>query len=397
MDKYGEDTKLIFNLENQGGDAYSLRYDMTVPFARYVASKKIANYKRFTIGNVYRRDNPSKGRLREFTQADIDITGVFKGMKLIYEAEIIKAADSILGGIRRCFSPYKVELGNYRIKYNDRRIIWGMLDLLEIGDENKMPICSTIDKFDKLNEEEFLAELESKGMRKKKELLNLLKEDGNEALRQLEAMASGKENERMAAMREAIGDLEELRKLQVIFGVETVKFDLTLARGLTYYTGMIIEAVFEDAEVGSVAGGGRYDKLVYELSGFDTPCIGFSIGVTRVMHAVMAQSKTSELERLIETSVLVGSAFGDMFEKKMELLSRIRQEFSACVVPGTNLDFRGQIEYGRKKNYKLVVLTGEKEAEVGKVVVYDIGSNKKSEIDERDLMDVLRDTLGNKN
>uniref|UniRef100_A0A8C4GHN8 histidine--tRNA ligase n=1 Tax=Dicentrarchus labrax TaxID=13489 RepID=A0A8C4GHN8_DICLA len=148
--KYGEDSKLIYDLKDQGGELLSLRYDLTVPFARYLAMNKITNIKRYHIAKVYRRDNPAmtRGRYREFYQCDFDIAGQYDAM--IPDAECLKIVHEILS---------ELDLGDFRIKVNDRRILDGMFAVCGVPDDKFRTICSTVDKLDKLPWEEVKKEM----------------------------------------------------------------------------------------------------------------------------------------------------------------------------------------------------------------------------------------------
>uniref|UniRef100_A0A8C2WSN8 histidine--tRNA ligase n=1 Tax=Cyclopterus lumpus TaxID=8103 RepID=A0A8C2WSN8_CYCLU len=148
--KYGEDSKLIYDLKDQGGELLSLRYDLTVPFARYLAMNKITNIKRYHIAKVYRRDNPAmtRGRYREFYQCDFDIAGQYDAM--IPDAECLKIVHEILSGL---------DLGDFRIKVNDRRILDGMFAVCGVPDDKFRTICSTVDKLDKMPWEDVRKEM----------------------------------------------------------------------------------------------------------------------------------------------------------------------------------------------------------------------------------------------
>ncbi|KAK1904334.1 Histidine--tRNA ligase cytoplasmic [Dissostichus eleginoides] len=150
--KYGEDSKLIYDLKDQGGELLSLRYDLTVPFARYLAMNKITNIKRYHIAKVYRRDNPAmtRGRYREFYQCDFDIAGQYDAM--IPDAECLKIVYEILS---------ELDIGDFRIKVNDRRILDGMFAVCGVPDDKFRTICSTVDKLDKMPWEEVRKEMVS--------------------------------------------------------------------------------------------------------------------------------------------------------------------------------------------------------------------------------------------
>uniref|UniRef100_A0A671LCH4 histidine--tRNA ligase n=1 Tax=Sinocyclocheilus anshuiensis TaxID=1608454 RepID=A0A671LCH4_9TELE len=269
--KYGEDSKLIYDLKDQGGELLSLRYDLTVPFARYLAMNKITNIKRYHIAKVYRRDNPAmtRGRYREFYQCDFDIAGQYDAM--IADAECLKIVYEILN---------ELDLGDFRIKVNDRRILDGMFAVCGVPDEKFRTICSTVDKLDKMAWEDV-----------KKEMVNEkgLSEDVGDRIGEYVSMQGGQDlaerllqDRKLSQNKQACAGLTDMKLLfsylELFQVTDKVVFDLSLARGLDYYTGVIYEAILSQTipalvstpaeqngadeagvNVGSVAGGGRYD------------------------------------------------------------------------------------------------------------------------------------------
>jgi histidyl-tRNA synthetase len=345
--KYGEDSKLIYDLADQGGEICSLRYDLTVPFARWLAmNRDVQNIKRYHIAKVYRRDQPAmtKGRMREFYQCDFDIAGIYDPM--LPDAEIVRITTEVFEGLGWN--------GRYTIKLNHRKILDGIFEVCGVPAEKIRTISSAVDKLDKLPWEEVRKEMtEEKGLdgsvadkigeyvvqKGQKDLLSKLLADP--LLTANESMKAG-----MAEMGLLFDYLEAFNCL------DNVSFDLSLARGLDYYTGLIYEVVTEGSAplattsaataappkgskkpsggkagadfdedrssdpsigVGSVAAGGRYDNLVGMFSGKNQiPCVGISFGVDRIFSitkARMAADKNSELVRNNEVDVYV-MAFG---------------------------------------------------------------------------------------
>uniref|UniRef100_A0A8C7MDM3 histidine--tRNA ligase n=1 Tax=Oncorhynchus kisutch TaxID=8019 RepID=A0A8C7MDM3_ONCKI len=293
--KYGEDSKLIYDLKDQGGELLSLRYDLTVPFTRYLAMNKITNIKRYHIAKVYRRDNPAmtRGRYREFYQCDFDIAGQYDPM--IPDAECLKIVHEILS---------ELELGDFRIKVNDRRILDGMFAVCGVPDDKFRTICSTVDKLDKVNP--------------------LVSEEAADQIGQYVSMQGGMDlAERL--LQDAKMSQSKQAYLQLFQVTDKVVFDLSLARGLDYYTGVIYEAILtqngpvnvaatqngveEKAEEGvsSMAGGGRYDGLVgmFDPKGRKVPCVGVSI--ERVF-SIMEQKAEVRKGHYQTTQVMVASA-----------------------------------------------------------------------------------------
>jgi hypothetical protein len=248
--------------------AATCRYDLTVPFARYVALNGIGQIKRYHIGKVYRRDNPAmaRGRFREFYQCDFDIAGSHSGM--VADAEVVKVLDEILS---------ELDIGNYVIKLNDRRLLDAIMEVSGVPASKFRPICSAIDKLDKAEWGEVRREMiEDKGLSEPVadlvgEFVSLRGAPG-EMLQKLNALP------KLTAHAGAVAALADLKVffelLKAMRGLEKVSFDLSLARGLDYYTGVIYEAVLmsgkkdesgQEVHVGSVAAGGR--SVLF-------PCVG---------------------------------------------------------------------------------------------------------------------------
>jgi histidyl-tRNA synthetase len=279
MGKYGEESKLIYDLQDQGGELISLRYDLTVPFARFMYSHNLPSIKRYHIGKVYRRDNPqmSKGRYREFYQCDFDIAGPSYG-RMIPDSEVLKVVTEILSNL---------PIGNFVIKLNHRKLLDATIELSGIPSTIFKQVCSSVDKLDKEPWEEVRKELLSKGVTEEQadELWTYVKlKDKPWGL--YEVLAS---NEKVLAnekAKEALEDLKILFEYLDIFEIsDCMSFDLSLARGLDYYTGLIYEAVLTDTDkVGSICGGGRYDNLLGMFLSKSIPAVGVTIGIERIFN-----------------------------------------------------------------------------------------------------------------
>jgi histidyl-tRNA synthetase len=278
--KYGEDSKLIYDLADQGGERLALRYDLTVPFARFLAVNAVGNIKRFHIGKVYRRDQPalSKGRYREFYQCDFDIAGVYG--RMVPDSECLAVACEILDAL---------PIGDFGIKLNHRRLLDAILDICGVPSEKFRTICSAVDKLDKEPWEEVRREMvEDKGL--SGEVADKIGEfvvlKGKPWDMYNSLMAEKKFGDHTGAL-EAMEDMRILFEyLEAMDKLKFISFDLSLARGLDYYTGVIYEAVCMNGntQVGSIGGGGRYDYLVsmFQEAGKVTPTVGVSVGIERV-------------------------------------------------------------------------------------------------------------------
>lgn len=318
--KYGEDSKLIYDLQDQGGELCSLRYDLTVPFARWLAMN--SNYpqvSRYQIAKVYRRDQPvvSRGRYREFYQCDFDIAGEYEPMTT--DAEILLI-------IVEAFEALQMDI---TIKINHRRILDGMFAVAGVSEDKIRAISSAVDKLDKLSWGEVKQEMvEQKGLPESvaDQIGQFVRNRGNLA----EILGSLKADEKLAAnedVKSGINDMARLLSYLEAYDIaDKVSFDLSLARGLDYYTGVFFEVVTslpnakeagtnKEPQVGSIAAGGRYDKLVGMYCDRDVPNVGVSFGVERIYTILNAREPKKKGESAIaqDFDVYVVAAGGDGF------------------------------------------------------------------------------------
>ncbi|KAH7416973.1 histidyl-tRNA synthetase-like protein [Cadophora sp. MPI-SDFR-AT-0126] len=431
--KYGEDSKLIYDLADQGGEICSLRYDLTVPFARWLAmNRDVQNIKRYHIAKVYRRDQPAmtKGRMREFYQCDFDIAGTYDPM--LPDAEVIRITTEVFEGLG-----WK---GAYTIKLNHRKILDGIFEVCGVPTDKIRTISSAVDKLDKLPWAEVRKEMtEEKGL--EPEIADKIGEyvilKGQKDL-----LARLKADEKLAAnesMKAGFADMELLFEyLEAFRALDNVSFDLSLARGLDYYTGLIYEVVTEgssgsvplvststapaappksskkpskageDADedrssdpsvgVGSVAAGGRYDKLVGMFSGKNQiPCVGISFGVDRIFSitkARMAAEKNAVQVRNNEVDVYVmafgGKGFTGLLKERMDICSRlweagIKAEFLYKVKPKLPNQFRAAEVNG----VPFTIVIGEDEVAQGKVKIKEMGLREGHPEKEGILVDLV--------
>ncbi|KAF7227921.1 histidine--tRNA ligase isoform X2 [Nothobranchius furzeri] len=399
--KYGEDSKLIYDLKDQGGELLSLRYDLTVPFARYLAMNKITNIKRYHIAKVYRRDNPSmtRGRYREFYQCDFDIAGQYDAM--IPDAECLKIVHEILS---------ELELGDFRIKVNDRRILDGMFAACGVPDDKFRTICSTVDKLDKMSWEDVKNEMvNEKG----------LSEQAADLIGEFVSMQGGRDlaerllqNPRLSQNKLACSGLSDVKLLfsylELFQVTDKVVFDLSLARGLDYYTGLIYEAVLTQAglsgdtlngaedsvSVGSVAGGGRYDGLVgmFDPKGRKVPCVGVSFGIERIF-TIMEQKAESSADkvRTTEVQVLVASAQKNLLEERLKLVTDLwKAGIKAEVMYKKNPKLLSQLQHCEESGIPLVAILGEQELKDGVVKLRVVATREEVDFSRADLIREIR-------
>ena len=414
--KYGEDSKLIYDLADQGGELCSLRYDLTVPFARWLAmNSSIQNIKRYHIAKVYRRDNPAmtKGRMREFYQCDFDIAGVHDPM--LPDAEIIRITCEIFEGLG-----WK---GNYTIKINHRKILDGIFQVCGVPTDKLRTISSAVDKLDKSPWDVVRKEMtDEKGL--DGEVADrigeyVVQKGGKDLLQKLQKDERLTSNESAKA---GLADMDLLfTYLQSFDVLDRISLDMSLARGLDYYTGVIYEVITEGSApqtqeeqklqnagkreskankyasnidgdedrsndptvgVGSVAAGGRYDNLVSMFSGKQQiPCVGISFGVDRIFaitkqrlatDASAAPIRTNEVD--VYVMAFGGKGFDGLLPQRMEVAKRlwdtgIKAEFSWKVKPKLPQQFKAAEVNG----VPFAIILGDDELAAGKCKIKEMG------------------------
>ena len=411
--KYGEDSKLIYDLSDQGGETCSLRYDLTVPFARWLAmNPQIQSIKRYHIAKVYRRDQPAmtKGRMREFYQCDFDIAGAYD--RMVPDAEIIRIICEIFG--ERGLGWTSAKGGGFTVKLNHRGVLDGVFQVCGVSQEKIRSISSAVDKLDKSPWEEVRKEMvDEKGLMPEvadKVWEFVQRKGGRDVLEGL------RKDERVMANESLVKGLEDMGLLfgyLEAFGVlDRVEFNLSLARGLDYYTGVIYEVVTEGSAppstlgdkgskpakknkeldedrsndptvgVGSVAAGGRYDELVGMFSGkAQIPCVGISFGVDRIFSitkARMEADKNAASVRPTEVDVFVmafgGKGFTGLLLERMQVAkilwdAGIKAEFAYKQKPKLPAQFTA----AERNGIPFAVILGEDEQAQGKVKIKEMG------------------------
>ena len=440
--KYGEDSKLIYDLQDQGGELCSLRYDLTVPFARFVAMNptEYGNIKRYHIAKVYRRDQPAmtKGRFREFYQCDFDIAGSYDAM--VPDAECLCVLVETLDAL---------DIGSFTVKVNHRKILDAIFAVCGVPEDKIRTISSAVDKLDKSPWADVKHEMvEVKGLEESvaDQIGTYVQQrGGRELIAKLQGDAVLTQNQRAV---EGLTEMELLYQYLDVYGVtDRLSFDLSLARGLDYYTGVIYEAVTalsappsmtaassdnkdesekkkkknvatENGEldestvgVGSIAAGGRYDHLVGMFSGSKrpdaVPCVGVSIGVERVFSILMQRiqemqargERSSVRQKEVEVFVL---SMGDglLLERmrvcKMLWDAGIKAEF----LPKKKPKMQQQFAVVDKEQIPFAVLLAPGEWANGTVRVKqqigkdEAGDDKGTEVPLTELTSFIRSKLG---
>ena len=394
MGKYGDEgDKLLFKIQNSG-DYFNgitdeellsrnavklaskfcekgLRYDLTVPFARYVVMHRDEisfPFKRYQIQPVWRADRPQKGRYREFYQCDADVVG---SNSLLNEVELVQMIDRVFGkfGVR------------VSIKINNRKILTGIAEI--IGEADKIvDITVAIDKLDKIGLENVNAELASKGIPQeaidKLQPIILLSGSNEEKLETLKTVLATSE-----AGLKGVEESEFILKTVSALGVKSeVELDLTLARGLNYYTGAIFEVKALDVQIGSISGGGRYDNLtgVFGMDGMSG--VGISFGADRIFD-VLNQLDLYPKEAVNGTELLFVN-FGDKEAAYcLPILTKVREA-------GVRAKMKKQMGYANDKQIPFVAIVGENEMNEGKLTLKNMTTGEQSLVTPDELLAVVK-------
>ena len=401
MGKYGEEgDKLLFKILNSGdylkpvGDEElternctrlasklcdrGLRYDLTVPFARFVVQHRdelTMPFKRYQIQPVWRADRPQKGRYREFFQCDADVVG---SDSLWNEVELLSLIDTVFRNlkIRTC------------IKLNNRKVLSGIAEV--IGEADKLiDITVAIDKIDKIGIDKVNEELSQKGL-------------NDEAISRLRPLLelSGSNSEKLQTLSELLASseiglkgIEELK--EVLDGIDTlghecdVELDVSLARGLNYYTGTIIEVKALDVEIGSITGGGRYDNLtgVFGMSGLSG--VGISFGADRI-YDVLNQLNLYP-EEISNTVKVIFVNFGQAEAvQSAKYIAQLRQQGISAELYPDSTKMKKQMNYANDNKIPFVAIIGETELQDGTIAVKNMNSGEQKTMSINELIDALK-------
>ena len=400
MGKYGEEgDKLLFKIQNSG-DYFKdltdeellsrnatklackfcekgLRYDLTVPFARYVVMHReelSLPFKRYQIQPVWRADRPQKGRYREFYQCDADVVG---SDSLLNEVELMQIVDTVFSkfGVRVC------------IKINNRKILTGIAEM--IGQADKIvDITVAIDKLDKIGIENVNAELAEDG----------IPADSIEKLQPIINL-TGTNAEKLQTMREVLKDsetgLKGIEETEFILNTlanlglqNEVELDLTLARGLNYYTGAIFEVKALDVQIGSITGGGRYDNLtgIFGMPGLSG--VGISFGADRIFD-VLNQLDLYPKEAVNATQVLFVNFGEKEAQYSLPIIAQLRKAGIRAEIYPDSTKMKKQMSYANAKEIPFVAIIGETEMQEGKVMVKNMTTGEQQPVAKEDIVSVL--------
>jgi len=383
--KCGEDVeKQIFKFKDKGGRDVGLRFDLTVPFARVVAQNPNLPkpFKRYCIARVWRYERPQTGRYREFWQADVDIAG---SSLPDADAEVIAVAiDALIA----------LGLKNIEVRLNNRKILEGMALKIGVPADKVLDVFRAIDKLDKIGLEGVMKELSLRGVSREisEKLLEFISITGKD-MDVLEKARSLLRGSRIG--EEGVEELVSILSILEAYDVRKyVKIDLSIVRGLDYYTGPIFEYVLKE-EVGgepfrlAIAGGGRYDNLIELYGGSHVPATGVSLGVERIMEVL--NDKVLEAKETL-TKVYVTPVKEEARLEAMKIAQKLRQANIATDVELMGRKLDKSLEYADKRNIPFVIIVGPKDLKEGFVVL----KNMKTGVQERIKISKIVESLEEK-
>lgn len=378
----GETEKQIYSF-SKGDSNICMRFDLTVPLAKYVASNfdnLSFPFARYQIGKVYRGEKPQKGRFREFYQCDIDVIGK-NTLSLYYDAEI----PSIMYKIFK-----ELDIGKFKIFVSNRKILLGLIEELNLK-EQSAEILRLIDKFAKIKEEDFILTLrldfkiEEEKINK---LLEFIKIKGSPE-NQLEKLRNMNiENENFIS---GINELEQVVKYMRAFNVEDEYFDinLSIARGLDYYTGTVYETFITGYEkLGSVCSGGRFDNLAGFYTKEKLPGVGMSIGLTRLFYQLKENKLLKEEKGAISKAVIL--PMGNTIDECIKIGNILRSEGINNTIYFEDTKFKNKILYATKLNAKYAIIIGEDEVKNNTYTLKDLNKFEQKSVDLNELLQILK-------
>ena len=380
--KGGEEVEAeTFKFTDKGNREVGLRFDLTVPLARIVATNPHLPkpFKRYALGKAWRYDRPQAGRYREFEQADVDIIG---SKSPAADAEVVLIALEFL----------RVVLGgDYIIRINNRKVLRGMTEKAGVPDDQAFECFRAIDKLDKIGKDGVLKELKDRGIDEKQSefLIDAISIRGSGTT--LQKFRNLLEDSEMG-----IEGVDELTLMAEIFedsGVsDLVEFDMSLARGLDYYTGPVFEGRYlGKPAVGSILGGGRYDRLIEKFGGQATPATGISLGIGRLIEVVIARGGTENLTRKLD--VFIAPIKRPMLRYATSFQTKLVRQGVSCEVDLMDRPLKKLLQQADLKNAKFVVIVGERDIEKGEVSVRNMTTKKTDQVKLDSLTEFLLKAL----
>ena len=377
----GETEKQIYRF-NRGDTDISMRFDLTVPLARYASqyyNDLAFPFKRYQIGKVYRGERPQKGRFREFYQCDIDVIG--ENLSLNYDAEIPTLIYTLFK---------ELNFGKFTIRMNNRKVLNGLFNELNLADKSS-DVLRAIDKLEKIGED---------GVREELQLLDIDKDTIDKIITFVSI--KGTNDEIVKALldldienpmfQEGVNDLKETVKKIRLFGVEEDYFtiDLTIARGLDYYTGTVYETKLDDYPgLGSICSGGRYDDLTKYYTDQKLQGIGISIGLTRLFSQLLEVGIIASKEKTL-TKVLIIPFSKENMEYSIEISNALRSNNIICDIYYEEKGFKQKLKYANRLNIPYICIIGEDEEKNKKVALKNMETGEQEVLTIEEMLKKLK-------
>ncbi len=369
---YGEDAvKELFKIE---GEDFALRYDLTIPLARFVAGNTSMPmpFRRYHISRSWRKEEPQRMRYREFVQADIDIVG---SDAIESESEILAAESIALG---------ELGINDYELTINSRVILNGILTFFNIPEDKHIGVIRTIDKMHKIGIDELINRISALGV------------EGNTSRKLVEFITQEQDNEKkietlIANIPSIKGEVEKIRKLMTLLETyalgSKIVLDLSLARGIDYYTGMVWEFIpFENGKrLPSLGGGGRYDKLIGIFAKKEVPAVGSTLGIDRVMDVVKSDFATKSYAKLY-----IATIGDDTYDYALGFANASR---SAGIYSDLNITTRSiskQLDYANALGIRYVAIIGEQEKTLNKIKLRDMLSGNEELLSAQECIEQIK-------
>lgn len=382
--KGGEEVEAeTFKFTDKGDREVGLRFDLTVPLARIAATNPHLPkpFKRYAIGKAWRYDRPQAGRYREFEQADVDIIG---GSSAIADAEVVLVA---LEFLRRIFGK------KYVIRINNRKVLKGLTENAGVNDDLAHECFRAIDKLDKIGKEGVLKELAERGIGKKSTefLIKAIEISGNDQ--------AALDEFRKLMGRSAIG-LEGVDELELMFNVfreagvsGEVLFDMSLARGLDYYTGPVFEGRYLGRpKVGSILGGGRYDHLIGRFGGEPTPATGISLGIGRLIDVLLPKKGMDDL--IPRLDVFIAPISEPLIPMAISIQQALVRLNVSAEVDLMGRSLKKQFEAADARDARYTLIVGQRDVEQGEISLRDMKSKETMQIKIADAANAIKDKVG---
>lgn len=378
----GETEKQIYRFE-RGKNDLSLRFDLTVPLARYVAEHEgqlVFPFRRYQIGKVHRAERAQAGRFREFYQCDIDVIG----------SESVAADAEFPAVINDIFEQFA--FGEFTIHINNRLVLNGFFAGIGLADVSA-DVLRVVDKIEKISRQDFMAELRELGLSEKQVLqvvaFTEISGSNDEILSQLESMKNEIDSDDFTL---GTTKLRELLAMLRNMGLpeQRIQLDLRIARGLDYYTGVVYETTLDDyPEVGSVCSGGRYDNLAENYTRTRLPGVGVSIGLSRLFYKLREAGVVSSHRQTLARCMV--AAFNDaQFGEALQIVAELRRAGVATILNTESVPLKKKLRYADRLGIPLVVLIGEEEVRGRFATVKDMATGENKPIPRQQLVEELQ-------